>query len=364
VNGLDKLGELIATLFIASLAWASGLATPVAPPGAAEASGTGAPAESRPEFMLGWAQSTDESAIQQVGEGNQTDPEPLDEGAPPAQDTGDAEGDVELLDQGAPPAAPADGAVAAPVETATTAPVEVAPAPPAETGVTYDTEPAKQTGPVLPPGFGTGRVHVSAGRSGFPPGLEDCHVGAVTGRAYVGIDCGDGGGDIVGHAPSFADFPFVPEAEFPFEPDDAFYTNSEFFGTGSEEDDDDSDDVVVSTGRRARDSASEEPDVTTTGNGSVELAQRTRDREPRVRTSNRDSAQTKSSKKNNNGNNAEVASNDNQDNKKKKAKAEGKKKGKSKAKNGKKQKASKDSKSKDSKNSKKKREKRRSSAKN
>ena len=89
--------------------------------------------------------------------------------------------------------------------------------------VTTAVAPAATTGPVVPEGFGTGNVHVSTGAAGFPVGLEDCHVGAVTGRAYVGIDCGEGGGSsFVGHAPSFEEFPFVLDESFPFDRESVF----------------------------------------------------------------------------------------------------------------------------------------------
>ena len=64
-----------------------------------------------------------------------------------------------------------------------------------------------------------GVATVATGSAGFPAGLEDCHVGAVTGRAYVGIDCGeDGGSSFVGHSPSFEEFPFVLDESFHFLP--------------------------------------------------------------------------------------------------------------------------------------------------
>jgi hypothetical protein len=246
-------------------------------------------------------QAEDQPDVEQVGEGDATDQETLDEGAPPAQDGED----VELLDQGAPPATtsapPADTTALAPV-TAAAPPADVATTTPVDSGTVY-TAPTAQTatGPALPPGFGTGRVHVSAGRFGFPVGLENCHVGAVTGRAYVGLDCGEGG-DRVGHAPSFEDFPFVLEAEFPFESDDAFFSDP--FFTGGESADTGEDDVEVSTGRSSRNNGNDNSDsdndssgnandsntaenvVVTgigTGNSAAELAQKSRDRGPRVR---------------------------------------------------------------------------------
>jgi hypothetical protein len=330
------------------------------------------------------AQADDLPDIEQVGEGETEDQEALDEGAPPAQD-GD---DVELLDQGAPPAT----AAAPPADTAT-APLATAAAPvadsatvaPVDSGAVYTAPAPAATGPVLPPGFGSGRVRASAGRFGFPVGLENCHVGAVTGRAYVGIDCGEDGegdSDVVGHAPSFEDFPFVLEAEFPFESDDAFFSDP--FFTGGDSADVDGDDVEASTRRATRgnsDNNSESSDDTSensndsntsenvvvtgigTGNAAAELAQRERDRGPRVRTGKEQTQSAQKSNRQRAGNgNASAASADKDSNSNGQAKHRGKSKSKNKKQHA--AKADNGNKGKKSKDGKKKREKRRSGKKN
>lgn len=217
------------------------------------------------------------------------DVEALDQGAPPVDQAAD---DVETLDQGSPPST-----AAAPVETVPgPVAVETTSAAPVDT-TTYTTPaPAAPSGPTLPPGFGTGRVRASAGRFGFPIGLASCHVGAVTGRAYVGLDCEDGE-DVVGHAPSFDDFPFVLEAVFPFEGDEAFFTNpnfpfesddepavgSGFFG-GNEKRSRKRDVLVSSAGAPGQGRRGDDITVEgTEGASVVELAQRSKEREPRVR---------------------------------------------------------------------------------
>ena len=298
VNVWDRLLEWVVAAMVASLTLVSGIIVPESIPNGAptsEGSPTGA--------MMGWAQQMEQPPIEQVGEGSGEDVETLDEGAPPAEDTSavdpatlDAgapaaapDEDVELLDQGAPPAPSGE-----PVET-------VAVAPAVDTSATYVApvhEPAAAAGPVLPPGFGTGRVHAIAGRGEAPIGIADCHVGAVTGRAYVGIDCGDDGEtSFVGHAPSFESFPFVLEADFPFEGDEAFFTDPNFPFGGDEElavaanrDDGAETDVFVSSrgGDRDRnDDVSEAPVIETGRESAVSFAQRARDREPRVRVENR-----------------------------------------------------------------------------
>jgi hypothetical protein len=148
----------------------------------------------------------------------------------------------------------------------------------------------------LPPGFGSGRVHVSTGQGGFPTGLEPCHVGAVTGRAYVGIDCGDGD-SFVGHAPSFADFPFVVEADFPFGEANSPFASSDFpfgdadFPFGNDDDlstmtseasDDDGGVTVVSAQRTV-------PPVATADGSTVQQQLRARARDPLLRLQERGS---------------------------------------------------------------------------
>lgn len=147
----------------------------------------------------------------QVGEG-EADTEALDQGSPPAA-SGD---DVETLDQGSPPASSAP--VPVPVADGT-----VLTAAPVASHTAY-TEPA---GPRLPPGFGEGRVLVSNNSRGFPVGLEPCEVGVVTGRAYVGVKCGEEGRPVVGHS-TYEDFPWVIDPGFPFEPGAAVVTDPSF----------------------------------------------------------------------------------------------------------------------------------------
>lgn len=147
----------------------------------------------------------------QVGEGT-ADTETLDQGSPPAA-TGD---DVETLDQGTPPSG-----VPVPVADGTvlTAPV----AAPAATDMTY----AEPAGPRLPPGFGEGRVMVSNNPRGYPVGLEPCAVGVVSGRAYVGVKCGEKSSPVVGHS-TYDNFPWVIDPGFPFEPGADVVTDPSF----------------------------------------------------------------------------------------------------------------------------------------
>ena len=89
--------------------------------------------------------------------------------------------------------------------------------------VTTYVAPATTSGPVLPEGFGTGDVHVATGTAGFPVGLEDCHVGAVTGRAYVGIDCGGRKWKLVRRACTVVRrVPICPRRELPIRPGERF----------------------------------------------------------------------------------------------------------------------------------------------
>lgn len=326
------------TLIVASLTWASGalMPDPRSMPNVELAVGD------RPGFIVSWAQQVDQPPIEQTGEGTQGDVETLDEGAPPVADQSAtdvetldagpapveetldaglppaAQGDdIELLDQGAPPAT--TGAVDTIAVDTTTHPVDtVYVAPAAESapayvdpGPTYYApEPAVAHGPVIPEGFGTSRVQAVAGRSAIPPGLEDCHVGSVTGRAYVGIDCGDGT-SVVGHAPSFEEFPFTGEADFPFDGDEAFFAQSADFPFGDDDElavaverqaeDDTATDIFVSAGRGARELFDEDADVSVTGipgTTSVQFAQRARERDPRARVEERG---TKKAKKSDNG---------------------------------------------------------------
>lgn len=278
MNGLDRFGEWAAALLVATSTWLAGLAV--------SDTGTTQPvvAPAAIPISLSWAQDATDVPIQAT---EADDVETLDNGTLAAdaealdqapQDTvqTDPTGqeDVELLDQGAPPvAAPASvesipaATEPVPVQTATTS-----------TDSTGDLTTAASE-PPLPPGFGSGRVHVAAGSSGFPVGLENCHVGAVTGRAYVGIGCGEND-MFVGHAPTFDEFPFVVDAAFPFD------TASETPVLPSNAATDASDTVLVSSNtgsRRFLDDAPAAPEVSTDGAASVTLAQRARDQAPRVR---------------------------------------------------------------------------------
>lgn len=292
VSVWDRLNEWLSAAIVASLTWMSGIVSPGLPPHEAPPSQAVSG-----QFMIGWAQEVAEPPIEQVGEGTGDDVEALDEGALPVEDATVAQdGDVELLDQGAPPTTAGQ-----PVDTVYVAPTtDIAPA--ADTATTYvspEPAPTVATGPVLPEGFGTGRVHAVAGRSETPIGLAECHVGAVTGRAYVGLDCGEDEGDsFVGHAPSFESFPFVLEAEFPFEGDEAFLTDPNFpFGDDEElevaasRDERSETDVFVSARGETRERDDEATDtapvIETGGESSVAYAQRAREREPRVRIENR-----------------------------------------------------------------------------
>jgi hypothetical protein len=244
---------------------------------------------------MSWAQQVDEPPIEQVGEDAADDVEPLDEAAPPAEDDAELSEDTELLDQGEPAAAQEDdielldqGSPPAAGEEPATSTVTVAP-----TTTYVAPEPTTSQGPMLPEGFGTGNVHVTAGMSGIPVGLENCHVGAVTGRAYVGIDCGEGN-SFVGHAPTFENFPFVLDDNFPFD-EDSVFSNS-----GSSDDDQDlADDVeiLVSAARGAPLDDAGAPEIRTSGNSSVQFTQRARDRKGRVEAETGRSKQSKDSKK-------------------------------------------------------------------
>jgi hypothetical protein len=168
-----------------------------------------APAAQHGAFRL---QDDAQAQPSQVGEG-EADTESLDQGPPPTA-AGD---DVETLDQGAPPTAVAP----VPVSDGTLLAAPVA--APMATGTTYP-EPA---GPRLPPGFGEGRVMVSNNPRGYPVGLEPCAVGVVSGRAYVGVHCGDQSGPVVGHS-TYDNFPWVIDPGFPFEPGADVVTDPSF----------------------------------------------------------------------------------------------------------------------------------------
>jgi hypothetical protein len=236
--------------------------------------------------MIGWAQPADEPPIEQVGEDPGEDVETLDEATPPAEEVAPEE-DIETLDEGSPPVAGDEDVESldqgSPPAT-TQAPVTESP-PPSDVVVPVTTyvapEPAPAGGPVIPEGFGTGNVHVSAGNAAFPAGLAGCHVGAVTGRAYVGLDCEEGT-SVVGHAPSFEEFPFVVDEGFPFNRESVFTDVSEDVIA-------DDADVFISEARgQSLDEDIEVPEIHTSGASSVEFTQETRNRSPRAEVNSRD----------------------------------------------------------------------------
>jgi hypothetical protein len=171
--------------------------------------------------------------------------------------------------------------------------------------VTTYVAPVHSAAPFVPEGFGTGDVHVATGSAGFPVGLEDCHVGAVTGRAYVGVDCGEGTGNlVVGHAPSFEEFPFVLEESFPFN------RESLFADWGESQSEDRVVTLVSGAGGRTRDDSSVAPEIRTSGPASVEFEQRARDRKPRVEA---DSGSKKRGNEQRRGGNAGITASESQD---------------------------------------------------
>jgi hypothetical protein len=270
---------MIATLAVASFAWISSVVGADGPAGSPAAASASVPGQNQLGSIRRWAQQEDEPPIEQVGEDTNADVETLDEAAlpieegDPAEDVelldqgppADVQDDVELLDQGSPPATVVES----------TAPSTVTTEP-----VTTHVAPAVTNGPVVPEGFGTGSVHVATGAAGFPVGLEDCHVGAVTGRAYVGIDCGDGGSSFVGHAPSFEEFPFVVDESFPF-------GRESVFADRGEAQIEDNVQTLMSAARGVLvDADASAPVIRTSGASSVEFEQRARGKKPRVESEN------------------------------------------------------------------------------
>ena len=105
-------------------------------------------------------------------------------------------------------------------------------------------------------------------------------MGAVTGRAYVGIDCGDGESAFVGHAPSFEEFPFVLDESFPFGQESVFADHG---GTQIE----DNVQTLISAARGVPvDADASAPVIRTSGASSVAFEQRARDKKPRVKSEN------------------------------------------------------------------------------
>jgi hypothetical protein len=207
----------------------------------------------------------------------QADTETLDEGAPPpATSTVTTPGeDVETLDQGSPPTASSAAPVGS-VAGTYVAPTSSAAAPSyaAPTGST-------SSGPTIPPGFGTGHVHVAAGHPEFPVGLASCHVGTITGRAYVGVDCPNGD-SVVGFAPSLNDFPFILEADFPFEGDEGFLIEAARSEAEAADAGRNNVDVLASMPDRQSDSSTSEPQIGVSGASSVQYAQKSRTTQPTV----------------------------------------------------------------------------------
>jgi hypothetical protein len=124
-------------------------------------------------------------------------------------------------------------------------------------------------------------------------GLEDCHVGAVTGRAYVGIDCGDGS-SFVGHAPTFESFPFVLDDSFPFGEDSVLVNRGASLAEQELEQDVE---IFVSASRGEPADDATAPVIRTSGNSSVQFAQRARDRKARAEAESGGSKRNKDSNK-------------------------------------------------------------------
>jgi hypothetical protein len=276
VNSLEQIADMVAALAVASFAWISSVAGSVGPASSPLPTSASMQGQSELGSIMRWAQQEDELPIEQVGEDTGGDIETLDEAAPPV-DEGELARDVELLDQG-PPASTQDDVELLDQGPAPALPVESAAPSTTTEPVTTSVAPTTTTGPVLPEGFGTGSVQVSTGSAGFPVGLEDCHVGAVTGRAYVGIGCGDEGvSSFVGHAPSFEEFPFVLDENFPFDRESVFAERGDTQRT---------EENVVTLVSSARDDNAAAPEVRASGASSVSLEQRVRNHKPRVKAEN------------------------------------------------------------------------------
>jgi hypothetical protein len=290
----ERFGDWIATVAVASIAWVSTLIAPGMAVGSAKAMAD-APAENQLSSVMRWARQEEEPPIEQVGEDADQDIETLDEAAPPAV-AGDMTEDVELLDQGPPAADQQDVELLDQGSPAETIPEAAAPSTVSTVPVTTSVAPPASNALILPDGFGTGTVHVATGSGGFPIGLEDCHVGAVTGRGFVGIDCGEGNGSsFVGHAPSFEEFPFVTSENFPFDRESVFADR----GEGLFED---NVATLVSAARGAMsDHNAAAPEIRTSGASSVAFEQRARERKPRVETNNGNSKRSKEKRRNGHG---------------------------------------------------------------
>jgi hypothetical protein len=308
VSSWERFGDSIATLAFASFTWISGVVAPGVFVGSPTAV-VDLPVENQLSSVMHWAQQEDGPAVEQVGEDTDGDIETLDD-VPASVDEADAtedvelldeapsakdQQDVELLDQGSSTATTSDSP--APATTSESpAPTTVSPAP-----VTTYMAPAAPSVPIPPEGFGTGDVYAATGSAGFPVGLEDCHVGAVTGRAYVGVDCGDSGGSsFVGHAPSFEEFPFVLDENFPFDGESVFAVlGHDLFG----------DNYLENLVTVAGDDKADAPEVRITGASSVEFEHRGHDRKPRVETA---SGHSKEGKKKRRSENTDAAGSESQ----------------------------------------------------
>jgi hypothetical protein len=229
----------------------------------------------------------------------QTDTETLDEGAsPPAASSPPSSGDdVETLDQGSPP--PAGGVV---VPVGSVAGTYVAPAPAAAAAPSYAAPvEATSSGPYIPPGFGTGHVHVAAGHPEFPVGLVSCHVGTITGRAYVGVDCPNGD-SVVGFARSLDDFPFILNPDFPFEGDEGFLIDAARSDAAASDAGNNNVDVLAAMPDGREDTSTPQPQIGVSGTGAVQYSQQTHTTEPAVVTTGSSSDKAgKSDKQDSNG---------------------------------------------------------------
>ncbi|HZA93874.1 MAG TPA: hypothetical protein VE420_14720 [Gemmatimonadales bacterium] len=312
MSNWEQFSDWIATLAVASFAWFSGVAAD-APASLSAATGSSAPAETQLNSIMRWMQQEEDPPIEQVGEDAAEDVETLDEEAgdvetldeaePPADEV-DTEEDIELLDQGPPAGAQDDVELLDQGPSPVGAGEAAAPAAVTTAPTSSYVAPVATSGPFVPEGFGTGDVHVATGSAGFPVGLENCHVGAVTGRAYVGIDCGDGSGSsFVGHAPSFEAFPFVLDESFPFDQDSVFANR----GTSQIEEDVQ---TLISTARGASAADETAPVIRTSGTSTVEFEQRARDRKPRTEVENGGAQRSQEARQRRNG---EIRASESQD---------------------------------------------------
>jgi hypothetical protein len=156
---------------------------------------------------------------------------------------------------------------------------------------------------VIPPGFGTGHVHVAAGHPEFPVGLASCHVGTITGRAYVGVDCPNGD-SVVGFAPSLNDFPFILNPDFPFEGDEGFLIDAARADAAASDAGQNNVDVLAAMPDGSTDTSTSQPQIGVSGTTSTQYAQKTRTTQPTVETSSNQGAskQGKNSKQSSGGN--------------------------------------------------------------